>query len=58
LNFIANSIVIFHYKCIFNPIGKIIELYTEKEELYKGKQKLYERMIQEKNNLIEKLWDK
>ncbi|WP_156332301.1 hypothetical protein [Apibacter mensalis] len=55
MNFIANTVETFHYRCIFNPIGKIIEIYTEKEELYKGKQKPYERMIQEKNDLIDKL---
>lgn len=35
----------------FNPIDKIVELYAEKEALY-------ERMIQEKNELIEKLLNK
>lgn len=58
LNFIANTIESFHYKCTFNPIEKIIELYIEKEDLYKEKQELYERMIQEKNELIERLLNK
>lgn len=40
-----------HYKCIINPIEKIVELYNEKQELY-------ERMIKEKNELIEKLLSK
>ena len=35
----------------FNPIDKIVELYAEKEALY-------ERMIQEKNELIGKLLNK
>ncbi|WP_295841490.1 helix-turn-helix transcriptional regulator [uncultured Apibacter sp.] len=35
----------------FNPIDKIVELYAEKEALY-------ERIIQEKNELIEKLLNK
>ncbi|TWP24626.1 XRE family transcriptional regulator [Apibacter muscae] len=33
--------------CAFNPIEKIIELYNEKEALY-------ERMLKEKNALLEK----
>lgn len=60
LNFVANS---FHSQDLndnsighqftfnFNPIDKIVELFTEKEALY-------ERMIQEKNALIEKLLSK
>ncbi|WP_220233234.1 helix-turn-helix domain-containing protein [Apibacter sp. ESL0432] len=67
LNFIANT---FHSQDLsdnsighqftfnFNPIDKIVELYTEKEDLYKEKQELYERMIQEKNELIERLLNK
>lgn len=58
LNFIANTIDTFHYKCTFNPIDKILQLYSEKEELHKEKQELYERMINEKNELIEKLLNK
>lgn len=38
-----------HY-CTFNPIDKIVELYEEKIELY-------ERMIKEKNELLQKLMD-
>ncbi|TWP24283.1 XRE family transcriptional regulator [Apibacter muscae] len=34
--------------CNFNPIDKIVELYTEKEELYK-------QMLKDKDILIEKL---
>ncbi|TWP27663.1 XRE family transcriptional regulator [Apibacter muscae] len=37
-----------NFNCIFNPIEKIVELYTEKEELY-------ERMIKDRDELIEKL---
>lgn len=58
LNFVANT---FHNQDLhdtsvgftfnFNPIDKIVELYNEKEALY-------ERMIQEKNELIEKLLSK
>lgn len=58
LNFVANT---FHSQDLhdtsigftfnFNPIDKIVELYAEKEALY-------ERMIQEKNELIEKLLNK
>jgi len=58
LNFVANT---FHSQDLhdtsigftfnFNPIDKIVELYAEKEALY-------ERIIQEKNELIEKLLNK
>ncbi|TWP28278.1 XRE family transcriptional regulator [Apibacter muscae] len=57
LNFIANtansydSSVSHQFYFNFNPIDKIVELYSEKEALY-------ERMIQEKNELIEKLLSK
>lgn len=56
-NFVANN---FHDTSIgvnsnctitFNPIEKIVELYNEKQDLY-------ERMILEKNELIEKLLNK
>lgn len=62
LNFIANTFNT-HDTSIgltinFNPIDKIVELYTEKEDLFREKQELYERMIQEKNELIEKLLNK
>ncbi len=39
------------YNCTFNPIDKIVQLYNEKQELY-------ERMLREKNELVEKLLDK
>ncbi|MGM5629466.1 helix-turn-helix transcriptional regulator [Apibacter raozihei] len=57
LNFVANTFnnhdnsSTITYQPTFNPIDKIVELYTEKEALY-------ERMIQEKNTLIEKLLSK
>ncbi|WP_128332153.1 helix-turn-helix transcriptional regulator [Apibacter sp. HY039] len=57
LNFVANTFnnhdnsSTISYQPTFNPIDKIVELYTEKEALY-------ERMIQEKNELIEKLLSK
>lgn len=53
LNFIANTFNNHDNSSIinFNPIDKIVELYSEKEALY-------ERMIQEKNELIEKLLNK
>ncbi|MXO34165.1 helix-turn-helix domain-containing protein [Apibacter sp. B3889] len=37
--------------CTFNPIDKIVELYNEKEALY-------ERMLKEKDGLLEKLLNK
>lgn len=37
--------------CTFNPIDKIVELYNEKEALY-------ERMLKEKDELLEKLLNK
>lgn len=37
--------------CTFNPIDKIVELYNEKESLY-------ERMLKEKDELLEKLLNK
>ena len=37
-----------NYQCTFNPIDKIIELYSEKEELYK-------QLLKDKDILIEKL---
>jgi transcriptional regulator with XRE-family HTH domain len=37
-----------NYHCTFNPIDKIVQLYDEKVALY-------ERMIREKNELLEKL---
>ncbi|TWP30156.1 XRE family transcriptional regulator [Apibacter muscae] len=37
-----------NFNCTFNPIEKIVELYTEKEELYK-------QMLKDKDILIEKL---
>ncbi|GAA0564370.1 helix-turn-helix protein [Chitinophaga japonensis] len=37
-----------NYQCTFNPIDKIVQLYDEKIELY-------ERMLKEKNELLEKL---
>ncbi|MXO31664.1 helix-turn-helix domain-containing protein [Apibacter sp. B2912] len=37
--------------CAFNPIDKIVELYNEKEALY-------ERMLKEKDELLEKLLNK
>lgn len=40
-----------NYQCSFNPIDKIIQLYDEKIELF-------ERMLREKNDLIERLSDK
>lgn len=40
-----------HYKCVINPLEKNVELYNEKQELY-------ERMLKEKNDLIEKLLNK
>lgn len=62
LNFIANTFnthdTSIGFTINFNPIDKIVELYTEKEDLYKEKQELYERMIQEKNELIERLLSK
>lgn len=62
LNFIANTFnthdTSIGFTINFNPIDKIVELYTEKEDLYKEKQELYERMIQEKNELIERLLNK
>lgn len=62
LNFIANTFnthdTSVGFTINFNPIDKIVELFTEKEDLYKEKQELYERMIQEKNELIEKLLNK
>lgn len=54
LNFISNTIETFQYKCTFNPIDKIIQLYKEKEELNKEKQELYERMLKEKDELLVK----
>ncbi len=57
LNFVANTFnnhdnsSTISYQPTFNPIDKIVELYAEKEALY-------ERMIQEKNELIEKLLNK
>ncbi|WP_295812724.1 helix-turn-helix domain-containing protein [uncultured Apibacter sp.] len=51
LNFVANtfhdSAVGNNYYPTFNPIDKIIELYTEKEALY-------ERMLKEKDELLAK----
>jgi transcriptional regulator with XRE-family HTH domain len=38
----------FNYHCTFNPIDKIVQLYDEKIELY-------ERMLKEKNEMLEKL---
>ena len=38
----------FNYHCTFNPIDKIVQLYDEKTELY-------ERMLKEKDGIIEKL---
>lgn len=62
LNFIANTFnthdTSIGFTINFNPIDKIVELFTEKEDLYKEKQELYERMIQEKNELIERLLNK
>lgn len=62
LNFIANTFnthdTSIGFTINFNPIDKIVELYTEKEDLYKEKQELYERMIREKNELIERLLNK
>lgn len=40
-----------NYHCTFNPIDKIIQLYEEKVALY-------ERMIKEKNELLDKLGKK
>jgi transcriptional regulator with XRE-family HTH domain len=37
-----------NYHCTFNPIDKIVQLYEEKVALY-------ERMIKEKNELLDKL---
>jgi hypothetical protein len=37
-----------NYQCTFNPIDKIIQLYEEKIALY-------ERMLKEKNELVDKL---
>ncbi|TWP23231.1 XRE family transcriptional regulator [Apibacter muscae] len=57
LNFVANTFnnhdnaSTVSYQPTFNPIDKIVELYTEKEVLY-------ERMIKEKNDLIERLLEK
>lgn len=55
LNFVANTFnnhdASIGLTINFNPIDKIVELYAEKEALY-------ERMIQEKNELIEKLLNK
>ncbi|WP_295811423.1 helix-turn-helix domain-containing protein [uncultured Apibacter sp.] len=57
LNFVANTFnnhdnsSTISYQPTFNPIDKIVELYAEKEALY-------ERMIQEKNELIGKLLNK
>lgn len=45
-SFLNNSI-----NCTFNPIDKIVELYNEKEALY-------ERMLKEKDELLEKLLNK
>ena len=62
LNFIANTFnthdTSIGFTINFNPIDKIVELYTEKEDLFREKQELYERMIQEKNELIERLLSK
>ncbi|WP_303848851.1 helix-turn-helix domain-containing protein [Apibacter mensalis] len=62
LNFIANTFnthdTSIGFTINFNPIDKIVELYTEKEDLFREKQELYERMIQEKNELIERLLNK
>ena len=37
-----------NYKCNFNPLDKVVQLYDEKIELY-------ERMLKDKNEMIEKL---
>jgi len=37
-----------NYKCSFNPLDKVVQLYDEKIELY-------ERMLKDKNQMIEKL---
>lgn len=41
----------YNYNCNFNALDKIVELYNEKEALY-------ERMLKEKDELLEKLLNK
>jgi transcriptional regulator with XRE-family HTH domain len=61
INIIGNTVTnndngsVFNYLPTFNPIEKIIQLFEEKEILYREKIALYERLLKEKDDLIDRL---